>query len=89
MGGKSRPALSDNRFRASAKDLLEAQGGKSDSLLAEKGTVPEHVLFREDGRPIRDFRKAWRRSGDRGRDGDRKDKERKPIVKITPLRIFS
>jgi len=38
------------------------RGGKSDSLLAEKGTVPEHVLFREDGRPIRDFRKAWRKA---------------------------
>jgi len=57
-----KPSRSDNRLRASAKDLLEAQGGKSDSLLAEKGTVTEHVLFREDGRPIRDFRKAWRKA---------------------------
>jgi integrase len=79
-------------FTDELKALLEEQGRKADALVQERGIVTEHVFFRdEDGRPIRDFRKAWRRACKEAGLADEeeigKTQKGKPIMKIKPLRI--
>ena len=78
-------------FREELKALLEEQGRKADALLEEQGIVVDHVFFHEDGGPIRDFRKSWRRACKEAGLADEvevgKTKKGKPVRRIIPLRI--
>jgi integrase len=79
-------------FTDELRTLLEEQGCKADALLQEQGIVTEYVFFfYEDGRPLRDFRKSWRKAckavGLAKAKEVGKTKTGKPILKITPLRI--